>query len=389
MPRPRWQEGSVSRAKRKKGDVWVGRWRKYLDGRDKPLEQMTTIGKVSEMSKTDARLKLRDIIAAGGVIEQEAQPAAPVIPTVKTICDAYLALNKPKWRSRHLRDIENLFKDNFKGPLAASPITDVTRVDLQVWLNSYEGKSIPFVHKLRTYAKAIFDYAIDARLTDRNPAAKLDMPKMSESSDRFLTEEECRILLAGTQGRDHLIVRILLTCALRPAELFALKANDVETGRLRVDEALDEENNLKCTKTEESNGYVALPGILELEIRSYIAAHRLEGAQLLFASRRSQPFGETPTSPSNYLRYKLQPIAEKLGIFDLTHQALRRTTATHLTQRSSPKDAQKHLRHRDSAVTMKYYIKSIPESVTKAALDWDLALREKPKMEKPVVERQM
>jgi len=33
-------------------------------------------------------------------------------------------------------------------------------------------------------------------------------------------------------------MRIFVSCGLRPQETFALRANDIESGRLRVDEAL-------------------------------------------------------------------------------------------------------------------------------------------------------
>jgi hypothetical protein len=40
----------------------------------------------------------------------------------------------------------------------------------------------------------------------------------------------------AAQGRERLILRRFLVGGCRPAELFALRTNDVEPGQIRVDE---------------------------------------------------------------------------------------------------------------------------------------------------------
>lgn len=388
MSRPRWQEGSIRREKRKRGDVWVGRWRKYVD--DQPREQMSTLGLVSELTKSDARIELRKIIDRNGEPESSAaSPAAAVVPTISEVATAYLEFKRPQWGTRHYRDMKNLFKNNINGDFGSTKMNELTPITVQEWLNKVEGKSYSLAHKLRTYSSALFEYAIKAKMVTENPAEELDLPKTAAVDETFYSEEECLMMLAGTQGAEHLILRIFLTTGIRPGETFALRVDDVFPGKLRIDEALDEEYDFKDTKSEESNSFVPLPAMLELELRSYIAAHGIKDAQLLFADRRSKKFGDTVTNPNNYLRYVLRPKVEKAGVADLNYQALRRTTATHVTRRASPKVAQRMLRHRDGAVTMKHYIKTIPEDVSKASASWDLALRAKPENERNTPERQM
>jgi integrase len=97
------------------------------------------------------------------------------------------------------------------------------------------------IGQIRTYLKARFDYAMDEDLIEKNPTRKLDMPNIRKKScDRFLTVDELRALLSHAAPREHLVLRILAVCGLRPAEILVLRIEDFEGTQLRIDEALKE-----------------------------------------------------------------------------------------------------------------------------------------------------
>ena len=75
-----------------------------------------------------------------------------------------------------------------------------------------------------------------------------------------------------------------------------------------------------------------------------------------------------------YLRRRLKPLAAKLGVQNLTFQSLRRTFATLMQGKGTPKDAQTQLRHKDILTTLNIYTQPIPESVKRSveALDSEL-----------------
>ena len=133
---------------------------------------------------------------------------------------------------------------------------------------------------------------------------------------------------------------------------------DREKGTARIGE----------TKTEASDSSVPVPPNLAREIAQWIARHpqRLNPRAFLFPSRR-----ETPYSVGNYLKRFLKPLAHKVGIEDLTHQALRRTSSTHLQKYASVKDLQAHLRHTDPQTTLTYYTQVIPDSLCEAVASLD------------------
>jgi integrase len=64
-------------------------------------------------------------------------------------------------------------------------------------------------------------------------------------------------------GREHIVLRLFLVGGFRAQELFALRWNDIDAQqcRIMVDEAIDENADLKVTKTEEStDGFRFPPG---------------------------------------------------------------------------------------------------------------------------------
>jgi hypothetical protein len=74
------------------------------------------------------------------------------------------------------------------------------------------------VGQVRTYIKSCFDYATDEDLIPKSPARKLAMPNIQKkSSERFLSLDEFRSLLSEASPREHLVLRVLAVCGLRPA----------------------------------------------------------------------------------------------------------------------------------------------------------------------------
>ena len=236
-----------------------------------------------------------------------------------------------------------------------------------------DGYSKSAVEHLRTYLKACFEYAIDEDLISKNPARKLAMPNIAKKPcERFLSVEEVQALLSAASPREHLVLRFLAVCGLRPGEALALRIDDFEDTQLRIDEAVKErqrgEDRIGTTKTAESDSYVPLPPDLSREVADWISSHPERGnaRAFLFLNRRGRAF-----SVGNYLKKHLKPLAEKVGIPDLTQQAFRRTSSTHLQKHGTVKDMQRHLRHSDPETTLRHYAKAIPESLRLAVTALD------------------
>lgn len=221
------------------------------------------------------------------------------------------------------------------------PHREVTLTSLQLLLNKMAGDGYrkSTVEKVRTHTRACFEYAMDEDLMEKSPMRKLVMPNIrKKSSERYLSVDELRAPLSHAAPREHLILRILAVCGLRPAEILFLRIEDFEGTQLRIDEALKErqkgEDRIGETKTAESDNYVPVPPDLAREIATWIGEHPDRGTPRAFLFPNSGgAFGV-----GNYLKRHLKPLAEK-PTFKTSHSRhsadlLRRTSRATVPSRT-------------------------------------------------------
>jgi integrase len=376
-------EGWIKKIDRpREGKVWVGYFHLYVAdsfGRPVRKKKEKTLGPAT-MPKHEAQQKLADYIEefTGKLIRQ-----GDAIESFADLWKAFSAVKAGSWGKKMREDMKYLFDKHVLPVLGQSSPRKITLTPLQLLLNKMAeaGYSKSAVKHIRTYLKACFEYAIDEDLIPKNPARKLALPNIHKKPcERFLSVEEVQALLMAASRREHLVLRILAVCGLRPGEALALRIDDFEGNQLRIDEALKErqlgEDRFGDTKTDESDSYVPVPPDLSREIAEWIAAHPERNPRaFLFLNRKGRAF-----SVGNYLKKHLKPLADKVGIPDLTQQAFRRTSSTHIQKHGTVKDMQRHLRHSDPETTLRHYAKAIPESLRVAvdALDAQITGRKSP-----------
>jgi integrase len=375
-------EGWIKKvARRREGKVWVGffhLWTTDANGRDLRQKKEKTLGPTS-MPKHEAQQKLADYIEeyTGRLTKQGRS-----ITTFADLWKAFSSVKSGRWSKKTREDLRYLFGKHVLPVVGDQAPCEVTLTSLQLLLNKMaeDGYCKSAVGQIRTYIKACFEYAADEDLIEKNPARKIVMPNIRKKScERFLSVDELRALLSQASPREHVVLRILAVCGLRPAEVLVLRVEDYEGTQLRIDEALKErqkgEDRIGATKTAESDNFVPVPPDLGREIESWIAGHpeRNNPRAFLFPNRAGTAF-----SVGNYLKRRLKPLAKKVGIQDLTHQAFRRTSSTHMQNHASVKDMQRHLRHTDPQTTLKHYTKVIPESLRTAVAALDAQITGSP-----------
>jgi integrase len=379
-------EGWIKKIDRpREGKVWVGFFHLYVadpSGRTVRRKKEKTLGPAT-MAKHEAQQKLADYIEeyTGKLIRQ-----GDSIESFAELWKAFSAVKAGSWGKKMREDMKYLFDKHVIPVLGQYSPQEIKLTPLQLLVNRVadDGYSKTTVQRIRTYLKACFEYAIDEDLIPRNPARKLAMPNIHKKScERFLSVEEVQKLLAAASPREHLVLRIYAVCGLRPAEALALRIDDFEGDQLRIDEALKErqlgEDRLGGTKTEQSDSYVPVPPDLSREIAEWISIHpqRENRRAFLFLNRRGTAF-----SVGNYLKKQLKPLARLVGIHDLTQQAFRRTSSTHIQKHGTVKDMQRHLRHSDPRTTLKHYAKAVPESLRAAVAALDAQITGRPEGQK-------
>lgn len=392
MPRERYQRGSLKKVGQRQR-LWRGRWHVYVrqpDGSEKICKREKILGPVAELTKARAQEKLDALIKT---TTSQIAGTLPPDTTLKALWIRYSELKAASWSKATRSSLTSIFsgslskkqRPSIMALIGERPVQELTRGPLQDLLNTMatRGDSQSAVKQARTYLGAMLDYARDERLIFNNPASKLEIPTqlLKRPCERYYTFDEVRKLLANAHGREHLVLRIFINCGLRPGELFALREDDIEPGRLKIDEAVKEtERGAKRvgeTKTPGSRAYVTMSEGLQEELAMWIQARRQtrpyhaateESAQeslLLFPSEKG-----TTMRLGNYLKRYLKPLAKKVGILDMTYQALRRTCATHFQKFGKPRDIQAQLRHTRLEMTGRY-IKEIPDQVRAAVQKMD------------------
>jgi integrase len=245
---------------------------------------------------------------------------------------------------------------------------------LQVWLNKLaERYSGAVVRHAYINLRAILKMARKLKFLSENPAEDLDMPETREVVRPVLSAEQICTLIDGVQDlRDRTLLCVGLFCATRASETFGLTWKSYLGDRLLVQStAFEGEFYEGRVKTSSSKTTVPLPE----DIRSLIEAWKnvckdTSPNALMFSTfgRGKRTGSSVPFHSKNFLRCKVAPIAEQLGIPKklVTFQVMRRTLGTDMQGYGSLKDAQMVLRHASITTTGNVYVQEIAESTVRA-----------------------
>ena len=357
---------------------WRGLYYVYaeVDGIEKRVQRRPVLGPTASMSKRAAEDKLAEIV--GG--ELALPPERPRTLRFRDIWESFRSLKSGIWGKANAGNLQSIFQKHVLPVLGDWEISQLTLDPLQRLLNqvAQRGYRRSTLKHIRTYLKAALEYAVDEGFINRNAARKLELPKTQKSRERFYSYAEMKRLLSVAAGRENLVFRILLFCGLRPAELLALRIEDVGPDQLRIDEAVKEKekgaNRIGETKTETSDAWVAVPPDLARDLKAWVAKHphRHDPRAFLFPTATG-----TAYRVGNFLKRVLKPIAKSAGIDDFDFRAMRSTASTLFQTHGTVKDTQGQMRHADPTTTLRYYVKVIPENQRKAVADFERAVMKK------------
>jgi integrase len=122
-------------------------------------------------------------------------------------------------------------------------LRDVRYDDLQVWISElsaggsvrFEGKGLSASRVRQTHqlVGAVLKFAVRAKHLPANPADGVELPRLPETEQKYLTHEQLhRVAMAS--GRLRTLVLVLGYCGLRFGEAAALQVGDVDTEARRI-----------------------------------------------------------------------------------------------------------------------------------------------------------
>jgi integrase len=181
-------------------------------------------------------------------------------------------------------------------------------------------------------------------------------------------EQIVKLIDSVRNAHDLCLMSIGLFCATRTSETFGLQWKSYSGDRLIIQSTAYEGKLFPGkVKTNASRNAVPIPE----DIRTIIEAWRqvcpdTSPEALMFPT--SGRNGEVPRHAKNFLKWRIHPIADELGIPRklVTFQVMRRTVGTDLQKHGTMKDAQQILRHANIQTTGNVYMQQIPTSVMEA-----------------------
>ena len=373
-----YQKGWV----RLRGKKWYGYFRRMeIDpstSESKPAVAQVILGFKSEMSKSQAREKLEGEIAKLG--KQPLNGDKSMVNGAVTfgwfVLHRYLPLKEADWRDETAKVKKHLIQADLVDEFGDVRLENFDKFTLQTHLNKLaKTRSRDRVLQIRAYMKAIFAEAVDQDFLPKDPARTLKTPaNLRETDKTVLSWEQLAAALARLGLRDRILLKLDMTNALRPSELFAFrwKCHRVEAVSLTIVETIYKGKIRSYGKTKGSltevpiakdlsDDLVAWRQVSQEQYDKKKKKHGLppEDEEAFLFPNRDGSFMD----PSNYRKRVLHKLATELGLPKLTFQVIRRTIATLAQKKGTVKDVQGMMRHSRVATTTDVYMQEMPEGV--------------------------
>ena len=297
---------------RKQNGSWIGLWR------ESGVKKSKTLGRCSEMTKTQAREAVAEIVKR---VNKDADKTL-FGPFVEEVCFPFYTRKwKPSTRSKNVNRVEvHLIR-----PFRDCGLETFKREGLQDFLDD-KAKTLShaMVNHLRWDLRQIFGMAQAEGLIQRNPAQLLFTPRGAvRSPGAVLSVDQVRLLSGVLQPRESLIAKLAVLAGMRPGEIFALRWADVAETYVEVKQRVYE-GVLDSPKSERGFRKVAIPESVVKDLEAWReTGGGSPGAAFVFPSEVG-----TPLSKNNVWRRNMKPRLKKVGLQWCNFQAMRRTFIT-------------------------------------------------------------
>jgi integrase len=251
--------------------------------------------------------------------------------------------------------------------LGSERLSDLTRVDLQVFVNGLlaDGLNPSTIVVTLLPVRAIYKQAMEVGDIAVNPTTGLKMPAVRGGRDRIASPEECSRLLGAMKASDRPLWATAMYAGLRRGELTALRVEDVDlaAGLIHVRRGWDYVVGEIATKSGKDR---RVP--IAVALRDYLDEHllRLDWRDrpdgLVFGSAPRVPFTGTPTTDRAKRAWK----AAKLDAITL-HECRHTFASLMIAAGVNAKALSTYMGHANIKITLDTYGHLMPGNEAEAA----------------------
>lgn len=295
MSRRIGQNGSIE----VRNGAYRGRWLVDVPGQVRRLKRSVVLGFVKDMTRSDARRTLRNLIGAEGV-----NLPSYVIPATDTFArrvtaweETYLARRKPSTRRTMKYHVTKYLLPKWGN----TPVDCITAARVNEWLSELLQLSPSSLKHIVTTLGLILGRTFGRR--------QITYPSRLEAEEQAIcfTSEQMAQIAAESSGVYKVLFETAAETGMRSGELFALAVTDIDFKRCVIHVRRSAwEGKPQSPKSRNAYRAIDVQPSLILRLQTYLGG-RTEG--LVFPSERGTPLRE-----SNVIRRHLHPALAKLGI---------------------------------------------------------------------------
>lgn len=303
--------GSVTRLRNK---YWRGQW--WVDGK----HRSRVLGLISQMSKTEARLKLREIL------DELNRRSAEATQTLSYFTEhTFFPVYERRWKSSTAGTTKDRIKFHILKDLGAVPMCDMTRNRMQDFLDAKAGSGLSqsVVAHLRWDLSNIISLAADDGIVPVDTSRRLNIPKAKQAGRKVLGMRELALALSALDVHDLLVVRLATLCGMRPGEIFGLQWKHYKETHVEIEQRVYR-GVLDSPKTFRSRRQAALSKSTRDAFDLWRSKRAARPEDWVFLSENP----DKPEQPSNVMRRKIRPALKKVGLGWVSFQVMRRTHAS-------------------------------------------------------------
>ena len=279
------------------------------DGTVRRVKKTKCLGRVGDLTLTEARKETARFLQPINDVEPGIEHAEK---TLNELIHRWRRDVKPNLKRSTQESYEWAFKRIVRrfGPV---PVSDIEKGDVQAFLTASARELAPdSVYDLRARLRGLLTTAADWEWIPegRNPAAgRLRLPERLERQRPRPTPQQFRSLLNGLRQPYRAIVAVAGLGGLRRGEIAALRWNDLEGTKLRVDEAVYR-GELGTPKSKKSRRSVSIPSQVLEALEDWRGQCKFTQPEDFMFSIRTN----SPIDLNREMERTIKPIEEKLGM---------------------------------------------------------------------------
>jgi len=375
----KYQQGTVYLCGQKV-KMWYGKYLIYgkdQDGKEVRRHRNVRICPKANTPKWKAEQLLREIILkeAGAADSPRTLLADDSVTFRWFVNERYIPMRRGKWspayRKTNTYQLEHYLVSQF-GDL---PLRKLDAFGIQIWLNGLadKGYSQAVVHQCFSNIRAITHTAKKQKFLAEDPGEDVTMPQTKPVERPVMMREQILALIGAIEdAHDLCLLHVGIFCGLRASEIMGLQWKSW-TGEALMPHGMAYDGKFYAgrLKTRQSKAPIPVPEQVRPVIETWRSiCNDTSPEALMFPTfgRGKRKGQAVPRWGKNFLKWRIIPIAKKLGIPDrlVTFQVMRRTLGTDMQEHGTLKDTQSMLRHASIQTTGDVYVQSIDKRVLQA-----------------------